>query len=710
MHQRYVIGLSNVMRTPDSKAPNFLTCPIEGQEFPSASEVERVEDREEQMPESVSRSGESIPPIRSKRRVWLWAMVSILVVCAITVVPPGVACVKAGLAANRAKQDLDEARRFVQVMDVGSALEQLSSAQLNIQEAHTALDGTGFWRDVPGVGTQIRGLQDATAVATQMLDGIRDVVTVVQSMREALNGGIGMRTDLVTGQIAPNRSFHDLTQSEKRDFVAMLANALPRFRIARDKIDVALELWNRVPQDGLIAPIRSALKPLAEQLPLLKQSIDEAVPLLEVSVAVAGYPSPTRFLILLQNADELRPGGGFIGNVGTMTLDAGDMTEMTMGDVYAVDNPVASTWKEVAPKQMRDRLSIPAWFLRDANWSPDFPTSAARVLDFYIRETELGTGKKMKQPPSVVIAIQPAFVEALFRLAGPVEVDGVSYTATNFFDSIEYEVEQGFLTHGILLDQRKVLLQRVQQALMSKIFSMPASRWPDLLSTLTTSLSQKEVMLYSSQPSLLALFDARGWTGRTVATRGDFVWVVDANLGALKTDGVMKKRVTYQLDAKDPKQLTGTVTLTYTNTNRQIDWRYTRYQSYTRVYVPEGAELLSVGGTSVTDVANVDVVKELGKTVFGSFWSVDPGKTGILRYTYRLPVSVADSMIGGTYALDWPKQPGADETEFSVDALFGANVLTAVPAEEKKNWGDARYTVQTDSAQDRSFTVKLQAR
>ncbi len=80
---------------------------------------------------------------------------------------------------------------------------------------------------------------------------------------------------------------------------------------------------------------------------------------------------------------------------------------------------------------------------------------------------------------------------------------------------------------------------------------------------------------------------------RAKPTDGDFLWIVDANLAAYKTDGKMDKKVTYALDAHDPSHPTATVTLTYHNTTDHMDWRYTRYRSYTRIYVPEGATLIS---------------------------------------------------------------------------------------------------------------------
>lgn len=222
-------------------------------------------------------------------------------------------------------------------------------------------------------------------------------------------------------------------------------------------------------------------------------------------------------------------------------------------------------------------------------------------------------------------------------------------------------------------------------------------------------------MAYSRDHDLQRVFDLRGWSGRTKATDGDFLWVVDANLAALKTDGAMDKQVRYHVDLTDPLGPKATVTLTYANTaNGFSDYRYTRYRSYTRVYVPEGSELISATGAMKDDLhstggvfvsGKVDVMKELGKTVYGAFWSVEPGRTQSMSFTYRLPKIVAEKMTAGTYHMTWPKQPGADDTRLTLTASFGKNLKTAVPAEDRRLWGDHEYEIQTDSVMDREFTV-----
>jgi hypothetical protein len=273
------------------------------------------------------------------------------------------------------------------------------------------------------------------------------------------------------------------------------------------------------------------------------------------------------------------------------------------------------------------------------------------------------------------------------------------------------------LEQGIPLQNRKDLIQKLGNEMLAKLRALPASRWPEIVDMLTRSLQRKQIMMFAKNPALLSILDARGWTARTKPTNGDYIQVVDANLAALKTDGKMKKAIAYSVDAHDPANVTATVKLTYTNTVQKIDWRYTRYRTYTRIYVPEGAQLISSSGAMKDDLnktggrfipGQVDVTKELGKTVFGAFWAIEPGRTGTLTFTYKLPPTVGAQILEGEYRLDWPKQAGVDNARLTVDLLLGKTVLTATPPEDETKWGDMRYEYQTDSLEDQSFIIKVQ--
>jgi len=703
-------------------SPNFLTCPVEP--WPGDSPSKSKEDSAVVTPAQAGVHGSRVDsglrrndrgrPFRWKR----WVVFGILAVLLIAILPAAVGGIRAALAARAAKNSITDAQTKIRSLDVEGASADLADAKESLTDLRSALQGVGFWRDVPGLGTQIRAVEDAAGAGSGTLDSASDLLEVAGVIVDALRGGSEAAGELGTG-IAPTRSFADLSKEEKRSLLQKFSNELPRLRLARDKMDLALELWNRVPQDELAAPIRNVLKPIADTLPILQRSLDEALPLIEVIVPMAGYPEPRRYLMSLQNADEIRPGGGFIGTIGTMTWDAGDMSEFAFTDIYNIDNPVSGVWKQTPPEPIKTYLGLDNWFLRDANWSPDFSVSAERILDFYIREVELQLHAQLPNRPDTYVGLEPGFFESLLRLTGPIVVDGITFDSATFFEKLEYEVEVHWHQLGLPVEKRKEILSRIGDALMKKLFELPASRWPEVLDLVTNALERKQLMAYSRDPGLQSLFDTRGWSARATPTDGDFLWVVDANLAAYKTDGAMKKEIRYHVDANDPRGPVATVTLRYTNTAKGYlvpDYRFTRYRTYTRVYVPEGAELLSSQGAMKDDIHNtggrfvagrVDVMKELGKTVYGAFWAVEPGKTGELSFTYRLPKETMESIASGPYHLDWLKQPGVDDARLTLDLSLGKNILSATPPEDEKKWGDAKYEYQTDSLTDRSFDIRF---
>lgn len=705
------------------ESPNFLTCPVEPWPGDSPSKKDEEKPKAEEpkpamgLPKRIEAPIEKPPEMKPKRTFKKrYVVIPLVILILLALLPAMIGGVRAGIAAYTAKTALTRAQENMKSLNVDAAKNDIETARTALDDLETALHGMGYWRDLPGLGTQIRGVESAAKAGSGTLDSVSDLLNIAATIVDALRGGAEAETSL-TG-IVPTRSFNDLTKEEKRDLLQKFANQLPELRLARDKMDIALGLWNRVPQTELAAPIRKALQPLAEALPVLQRSLDEAVPLIEVVVPMAGYPEPRRYLMSLQNATELRPAGGFIGTIGTMTMDAGDFSEFAFTDIYNVDNPVSGVWKETPPEPIKTYLGLDNWFLRDANWSPDFSVSAERILDFYIRESELQLHAQLPQRPDTYLAFEPGFFKSLLQITGPITTDGLTFTADDFLDKIEYEVEINWLQKGLPVDERKAILSRIGDQMKAKVLALPASRWPEVLDLVTKALERKQIMAYSRNRDLQSIFQSRGWSAQAKPTNGDFLWAIDANLGSYKTDGAMKKSATYALNMNDPRGPVATVTLKYTNTAKGFltDYRYTRYRTYTRVYVPEGSQLLSSSGAMKDDVhmtggrvvaGKVDVMKELGKTVYGAFWAIEPNRTGELSFTYLLPQTVADQVAAGTYHLDWLKQAGVDDEQLTLDLSLGKTITSAVPAEDESKWGDARYEYETDSLTDRSFDIKL---
>ena len=125
--------------------------------------------------------------------------------------------------------------------------------------------------------------------------------------------------------------------------------------------------------------------------------------------------------------------------------------------------------------------------------------------------------------------------------------------------------------------------------------------------------------------------------------------IVDANMGAFKSDYYIKRKIEYELDLTTEKP-TATLYITYKHTATHGDWRTSDYHSYLRIYVPEGANLLEREMVSYPNVQ-----KEFGKTYFGFTVHALINRETHAKIKYELPESIKED-----YRLLIQKQSGIE--------------------------------------------------
>jgi Protein of unknown function (DUF4012) len=142
------------------------------------------------------------------------------------------------------------------------------------------------------------------------------------------------------------------------------------------------------------------------------------------------------YAVLFQNNMELRPGGGFIGSYGLLTLDKGKIVDFTIHDVYDADGQLKGHIEPPFP--IRRYLPSAHWYLRDSNFDVDFLKNASQVAFFLQLETN--------QPVDGVIGVDLSFVKALIAASGSVFVPSYKETVTadNFFLLTEDHAEKNF--------------------------------------------------------------------------------------------------------------------------------------------------------------------------------------------------------------------------------------------------------------------------
>lgn len=550
---------------------------------------------------------------------------------------------------------------------------------------------------------RLRPLQHVPILGGQ-LAAIGNLLTVGIQAGQAAGGLVAVAEKVAAPILAPDANYASISSEEKRTMLKTLAESEPEIQGARAEMDLAAYYLSKIPDNGLLGPIAGAVKSLREQIPPLQQTLESLQPAARFAPGILGYPKPRRYLFLLQNNTELRPTGGFIGTYGNVIVDGGEIIKFTTHNVYELDSPVEQSVTTVPPDPLVRYLKANKWFFRDSNWSPDFPTAAQKALQFYHAE-------KPSDPAfDGVIAVTPTFISHLLELTGQIKVGGVTFTAENLVETLQYQVEVAYAQQGISDANRKEIIGGLAEQLFNRLLTMPQDRWSTMWSILQRDVAAKQVFMYTQDAEEEQFIADLGWDGALKATNGDYLMVVDANLASLKSDPAVRHSIAYSV-ARDGDELAAHLTITYNNMG-QFNWKSTRYRTFVRIYVPMGSVLKSANGYLQDDKlhggkpAQPATEEDLGKTVFAGFTSIEPQEQGTLELTYTLPQNISASFADGLYDLLVQKQGGTQAYDLALDINAGGTVQSYTPQQEATVHGTTVRDTTT-LAEDRTFSVRF---
>jgi len=587
------------------------------------------------------------------------------------------------------KNNLEQAVTLIGQDKFSQAMAASRAAENNFQLAVVALDEmkrADFLNRWPAFLSQLNEVE-SLLVAGQFLS------------RAVYQGaGFGASLEAVAGG-GKKLSFSKFSAAEKRRVLQKIFESTPELNGIKADLDLVLLNLEQVEARGLLAILRGKITEISEKISKVSQILAKAVPMSQLIPALAGYPEETKFLVLLENSDELRPTGGFLGTYGILRVKDGEITDFTTHDVYHLDMPVEDKMAVAPPAPIKKYLND-RWYFRDANWSPDWPTAARKISWFYDLESRLNPAAEKISDFDGLIALTPKLITDLLVITGPLKIEGQSYNKNNFTELLEYRVEKGYQVLGVPKLQMKEVIGRIARELKIKIMDLPAEKWAAAAKALADNLDAKDLLFYFSDGQLEKLAVESGWGGEIKNYGGDYLYAVDANLAALKTDAVMSRGLNYQV-SQGGGGLFAKLTLSYSH-NGKVDWKTSAYKSYTRVYVPSGSQLIKISGFKPGEI---DSGAEAGKTWFGFHLTVAPGEITNLTIDYKLPASVIN---GGNYSFFLQKQPGKETGQAAVDLSFLNEIKSYSPnslSVHRRGLNGLEWEGELD--RDRSFEINF---
>ena len=317
---------------------------------------------------------------------------------------------------------------------------------------------------------------------------------------------------------------------------------------------------------------------------------------------MTGMNQPAKYLLLAQNHDELRGGGGFITAIGTVTLNSLTNIEMDMQDSYQVDN--LSMEYPLPPQPLQDYMLAGMWVPRDGNWSADFPTSAHTVQQLY----ELSTGEQTLG----VIAFDQQAVKEFLQVMGPINVDpdeDIWVDASNVIAFMQESWGQASDSQNWWANRKDFVAVLGKAMLQDLLKTRDYKKMVGLGKTAHNLIKSGHLMVYFSDPVQQKLLADLNLDGAVHYQGGDFLYWVDSNIGFNKVDAVIERRLTYEVDLSDLDNPTARIIMTYDHPVEEDvpcvheasygkDIAYENmfkrcYWDYWRVYVAPGSQLIN---------------------------------------------------------------------------------------------------------------------
>ena len=551
---------------------------------------------------------------------------------------------------------LVSAESLIKEQNFKLAIKELGSAEDNFKNAGQALSMAGqaaiFRNDL--VKEQLLVAQDIVEIGQIMSGALKNIT----------QKGLEIQTILNTDKIV----WQDISAEQKGAVLQVLSNSTEELiATQKDLNDISQKLVDINSHNPLFI-FNKVVNPLQSKLPKTQKAFESLITVAKLLPAFSGYPEEKTYLFILQNNREMRPSGGFIGTYGILKIKNAEIVEFFTDNSYNLDRLVEGKLDIEPPEPIEKYMNQDHWYFRDSNWWPDFATSAEKASWFYHQE---GGEEKLDG----VIAITPTVIEKLLGVLGNFTIQDLLFNQGNFWEQLQYQVEFGYYEQGISESDRKDIIGDLGEQIIQRLYTAPMSQFSDILAMVSSQVKEKQIQLYFVDDEMQNLAMQNGWAGEVKGYAGDYLMLVDANLAALKTDSVMDRTVQYDLDVDDNHDLIATARVNYQNMGT-FSWKTTRYRTYTRLYVPEGSELISVkvGNTTVNLEEDVDTYQEFGKTAFGLFFQVEPQTSRVVSWKYKLPARIKQYVDGGEYNLMVQKQAGIPKLNLQLDLTFDKKI------------------------------------
>ena len=229
--------------------------------------------------------------------------------------------------------------------------------------------------------------------------------------------------------------------------------------------------------------------------------VRDIYPFLPFTGYLLGIGKPTSYLVLLGNDTEMRANGGFAGSYARISLSSkienrqlNITPDISFQDIYVPNGQLQG--HVTPPEPIQKAFGHGTWELANADWEPDFPTSAVNIRWFFEKGREIN--------PDILGLVNFSTIRQILNLVGSFSVPEYSaqLTPDNLYLFLQGKTETNFFPGST---QKRDTLTAVGQALIKRAKGLSLIQKLQIAHILYTDLKNQNIMVHSTNSSFQTL-------------------------------------------------------------------------------------------------------------------------------------------------------------------------------------------------------------
>ncbi len=265
--------------------------------------------------------------------------------------------------------------------------------------------------------------------------------------------------------------------------------------------------------------------------PEQRDSLTQAIRTYQSALAAVAplFDTSQTWVVVFQNNAELRATGGFTGSYALVELRDNTLQALAIEDIYDADGQISS-YHEPPPGVLEYTSDSRGLRLPDANWWPDFPTSAQKQLAFF---AEAG-----KENLAGVVALNVSLLQDILRVTGPVAL--LDYQTSLTADNATELLRSHALDFFPGSTSKKQLVSYALGQLQSTIASLDSAKKQELLRVFFRAAARRDIQAYSTNPEQQTAFDRLGLAAAINADQ-PVIALIESNVGINKSNAFITR-------------------------------------------------------------------------------------------------------------------------------------------------------------------------